>query len=143
MIFEYDLYNDHEERGVLSLCLIRRGPATPVVGYIVRGSCPGQDKTFCGSLAAHGAPKKSVVAVAHRLARIPYQIHKKEEEFDVTKLNIAAVSETRTRKVYYRIKKQATSSACITRQKGPMGTHVIRFWDGVSTEKGGKIAQIR
>lgn len=54
-----------------------------------------------------GGYKKAVVAVAQRLARILYQMHKKGEVFDEAKLNVVRIDETRTKKIYYRIKKQA------------------------------------
>jgi transposase len=54
-----------------------------------------------------GGYKKAVVAVAQRLARILYQMHKKGEVFDEAKLNVVRVNELRTRRVYYKLRKQA------------------------------------
>lgn len=48
--------------------------------------------------------KTAVVNVAQRLARILYQLWKKEEDFDVSKLNVKTEGKLITRRIYYQIK---------------------------------------
>ena len=47
------------------------------------------------------------VAVAHRLARVLFQVWRTNAPFDERKLNVEAVTERRTKTVYYRLKKTA------------------------------------
>jgi len=49
--------------------------------------------------------KRAVVAVAQRLARILFQMWRKGEDFDVTKLNVISERRIHTRTYYWRIKK--------------------------------------
>jgi len=62
---------------------------------------------YFARVCAKAGYKKAVVAVAHRLARILYRIWRTKTAFDVAKLNVEAVRETRTRTVYYRIRTAA------------------------------------
>lgn len=68
-----------------------RNPQNPLNPYFAR---------VC---AKHGY-KKAVIAVAHRLARILYQMWKKMEPFNIGKLNIEQGEYKKIRKLYYRIK---------------------------------------
>lgn len=54
--------------------------------------------------ARHGF-KKAIVCVAHRMARILYQMWRNGEDFDVRKLNVACEVKIRTETIRYRIKK--------------------------------------
>ena len=47
--------------------------------------------------------KKAVVAVAQRLARILFQMWRKSQAFDVSKLNVVGQHGVRARRVYWRI----------------------------------------
>lgn len=49
--------------------------------------------------------KKAVVAIAHRLARILYQMWRKREAFDVTKLNVVPEKRRRSKTYYWRMRK--------------------------------------
>jgi transposase len=49
--------------------------------------------------------KRAVVAVAHRLARILYQIWKKKEAFDVNKLNVVRETIVHKRTTHYQLAK--------------------------------------
>jgi transposase len=49
--------------------------------------------------------KKAVVAIAHRLARILYQMWRKRESFDVTKLNVVAERRRYSKIYYWRMRK--------------------------------------
>lgn len=68
-----------------------RNPRNPLNPYFMR---------VCGK---HGY-KRAVIAVAHRLARILYQMWKRMERFDVGKLNLEHGEYQKVRKAYYRIK---------------------------------------
>jgi hypothetical protein len=50
--------------------------------------------------------KKAVVAIAHRLARILYQMWRKRESFDVTKLNVVAERRRSSKIYYWRMRKE-------------------------------------
>ena len=54
-------------------------------------------------VAAKGGYRKAVVAVAHRLARILFQMWRSGEDFDVRKLNVVYDEKSLVRKRYYRI----------------------------------------
>jgi len=49
--------------------------------------------------------KRAVVAIAQRLARILWRMWTNQEAFDVTKLNVVEQRRTRTRTLYWHIKK--------------------------------------
>ena len=49
--------------------------------------------------------KKAIVAVAHKQAKILYQMWKRKETFDIRKTNIESGEFIKTKKVYYKIKK--------------------------------------
>lgn len=51
--------------------------------------------------------KKAIVAVAHKMAKILYQMWKRKESFDIRKTNIESGEFVKTKKVYYKIKKKA------------------------------------
>lgn len=60
-------------------------------------------------LSAKRGRKRAIVAVAHRLARILYQILKTGKRFDVKKLGVEYAPQTTTRKTFYQLKKKATA----------------------------------
>jgi transposase len=62
---------------------------------------------YFARVCAKAGYKKAVVAVAHRLARILFRMWRTQTAFDVAKLNVEAVRETRTKTVYYRIRTAA------------------------------------
>ena len=62
---------------------------------------------YFARLCARQGVKRAVVAVAQRMARMLYQMWKKGEKFDVSKLNVRPVHALRTRTVHYEIKKAA------------------------------------
>jgi transposase len=68
-----------------------RNPRNPLNPYFMR---------VC---AKHGY-KRAVIAIAHRLARILYQMWKRMERFDSGKLNLEHGEYQKVRKMYYRIK---------------------------------------
>jgi transposase len=72
-----------------------RNPRNPLNPYFTR------------ACAKHGY-KKAVIAVAHRLARILYQMWKRKECFDIGKLNLEQGEYQKVRKTYYRIKTPKT-----------------------------------
>ena len=51
-----------------------------------------------------GGYRKAVIAVAHRMARIMYQMWRHEKEFDETRLNVEHRQRVRQRVVHYQIK---------------------------------------
>lgn len=59
-------------------------------------------------LCAKRGLKPAVVAVAQRLARILFQMWRKGEKFDVSKLNVKPVRKIKTRTVHYELKRTAT-----------------------------------
>ena len=67
-------------------------------------------------VCARSGYKKAVVCVAHRMARILYQMWRKGERFDVKKLNVVQEEITKKRKVYYRIKN--ANDTVVTMQTG-------------------------
>lgn len=57
--------------------------------------------------------KKAIVAVAHRLARILFQMWRRNEMFDVTRLNVVCETVTRQRTYYYRFKTEQDATAAL------------------------------
>ena len=55
--------------------------------------------------------KKAIVAIAHRLARILFQMWRHNEEFEVTRLNVVCETVTKQRTYYYRLKTESASPA--------------------------------
>jgi transposase len=53
---------------------------------------------------ARGGYKKAVVSVAHRMARILYQMWRKGEEFDESKLNVVHQRTVKTKVIHYQLK---------------------------------------
>ena len=61
---------------------------------------------YYNRIAAKQGYKRAIVAVSHRLARILYQMWKKNEAFDVRKLNVVRQPKTLSKTVYYQIRKE-------------------------------------
>lgn len=61
-------------------------------------------------IAAKGGYRKAVVAIAHRLARILFQMWKKGEIFDVMKLNVTREPKTISKMVYYRLRAEGRTA---------------------------------
>ena len=60
---------------------------------------------------ARGGYQKAVVVVAHRMARILFQMWKKGEDFDVTRLNVICEKVVKQKTYYYRVKDQEAATA--------------------------------
>ena len=97
-------------------------------GSITKAGCPPLRSVLCECAHHAGRPdhplnpyfrrvcaksgyKKAAVAVAHRLARILFQLWRKGEAFDVEKLNVVRDRQKRTRTYEYRMKSEARPSA--------------------------------
>lgn len=66
---------------------------------------------YYARITARLGVKRAVVALAQRLARILFQLWKKGENFDETKLNVQRVKKQKTRTVHYEIKKTCASAS--------------------------------
>lgn len=62
------------------------------------------------SLAAKKGEKIAIIAVAHRLVRIMYQLWKKKERFDLSKLNVVFDPHERKKKVYFSLKSRTLAA---------------------------------
>ena len=60
---------------------------------------------YFARVAARGGYKKAVIFVAQRLARILWQMWRKQEDFDPEKLNVVRETHQRTRTYYYRLRR--------------------------------------
>jgi transposase len=63
-------------------------------------------------VVAKGGYRRAIVAVAHRLARILFQMWKKKEDFDVTKLGVDAGEYIVKRKRYFVLKGARPGRRC-------------------------------
>lgn len=59
---------------------------------------------YWSRVVVRGGYRKAVIAVAHRMARIMYQMWRQEQEFDETRLNVEHRQHVRKRVVHYQIK---------------------------------------
>jgi len=57
--------------------------------------------------------KKAIVAIAHRVARILFQMWQHNEPFDVTRLNVVCETVTKQRTYYYRLKNELDAPAVL------------------------------
>jgi transposase len=91
-------------------------------GRITKQGCPEMRALLCESahhaararhplnpywmqIAGKSGYRKAVVAVAHRLARILWQMWRHNERFDVRKLGVVAETRARTRTFHYRLRR--------------------------------------